>query len=231
MRFWLGLIAVGVATASHAGRPLATEDAAILDTGHCQVEAWIDRARDSTQGWLVPACNFGFDTEVQVGGARTRADGDTRFSEAYAQAKTLLRKPTEQEPWGVGLVVGVVRRPLNEVHRGWDNPYVLVPFTQAICGTPFTFHANVGWFRNREARRDLTLWGAAIEAAVTPRATLLAEAYGENSEKPFVRIGGRWIAIQDRLEVDLTWVTRPGGASEERFVSLGVTWYGGALLP
>lgn len=231
MKAWIGVIAAAVATSSHAGRPFTTEDASILEAKHCQVEAWIDRGRDATSGWFVPACNFGFDTELQVGAARTRAEGDSRFSEAYAQAKTLLREATEQEPWGVGLVVGVTRRPLNEVHRGWDNPYVLVPFTQAICGTPLTFHANAGWTRDREARRDLTLWGAAIEAAVTPQATLLAEVYGQNSEKPFVRIGGRWAAIKDRLDVDLTWVARPGGTREERFASLGVTWYSGALLP
>ena len=214
-----------------AGRPLTTDDAAILDPQRCQIEAWIDRSSDTTTGWFVPACNFGFGTELQVGAARTRADGEARFSEAYAQAKTLLRKPTEQEPWGVGLTMGVIKRPMNETHRGWDNPYVLVPFTQEICGTPFTFHANAGWMRDREARRDLTLWGAGIEAAVTARATLLAEAYGENSGKPFVRIGGRWTAIPDRLELDLTWVSRPGGTREERFVSLGVTWYSGAMAP
>ena len=33
------------------------------------------------------------------------------------------------------------------------------------------------------------------------------------------------------IGVIATWVTRPGGAREERFASLGVTWYGGALLP
>jgi len=216
---------------AHAGRPLTTDDAAIVDAKHCQVEAWIDRGKDSTTGWFVPACNFGLDTELQLGVARTRSGGEARFSEAYFQAKTLLREMTDAEPWGVGLVVGVTKRPLNETHRGWQNPYVLVPFTQLICNTPLTFHANVGWARDREARRDLTVWGAGLEAQVGSHLTLLTEAYGRNSEKPFVRIGGRWNAIKDRLDVDLTWVSRPGGSSNERFVSLGVTWQSGALLP
>ena len=212
-----------------AGRPLTTEDAAILESGRCQVEAWIDRGDDATTGWLVPACNLGFNTELQAGFARTRTDGEQRFSEAYAQAKTLLRAATENEPWGVGLVLGVVKRPQNETRRGWDNPYVLVPFTQAICNTPLTFHANVGWTRDREVRRDHTLWGAALEAAVSERVTLLGEAYGQNSERPFVRIGGRWSAIPGKLDLDLTWVTRPGVSSEERFISIGVTWVSGAI--
>lgn len=226
-----GILLFVAALPAHAGRPLTTDDAAIVDAKSCQVESWVDRGSDATTGWFIPSCNFGLGTEVQVGFARTREGGKARFSGTYIQAKTLLREMTEQEPWGVGLVAGVTRRPLNETHRGWHNPYVLVPFTQLICNTPLTFHANVGWAREREARRDVTLWGAAIEAQASERLTLLAEAYGQNSEKPFVRIGGRWSAINDRLDVDLTWVTRPGGPSNERFVSLGVTWYSGALLP
>ena len=220
-----------MALPAHAARPLTTDDASILDAKSCQVESWIDRGKDATTGWVVPACNFGLDTELQVGFARTRARGESRFSEAYIQAKTLLREMTDQEPWGVGLVAGVTRRPLNETHRGWHNPYVLVPFTQLICNTPLTFHANLGWARDREARRDVTLWGAALEAQVGSRITLLAEAYGQNWEKPFLRIGGRWSAIKDRLDLDLTWVSRPGGSGDERLVSLGVSWQSGALLP
>ena len=225
--FWVLLVALP----AHAGRPLTTDDAAIVDAKACQLEAWVDRGKDATTGWLVPACNFGLDTEIQAGFGRTRADGETRFSEAYLQAKTLLRAMTEHEPWGVGLVVGVARHPHNETQRGWSNPYVLVPFTQLICNTPLTFHAQVGWSRDRETRRDVTVWGAALETEVGKRLTLFGEVYGQNSEKPFVRIGGRWSAIKDRLDVDLTWVTRLGGASEERFLSLGLTWQSGVFLP
>ena len=220
-----------VATPAFAGRPLTVDDAAIAEAKTCQIESWVDRYEHATTGWFVPACNFGLNTELQAGFARTRADGESRFSEAYVQAKTLLRESTDSEPWGVGLVVGVTRRPLNQNHRGWHHPYVLVPFTQAICGTALVFHANVGWTRDREERRDLSLWGAAIEAGVSERLTLVAEAYGRNSEKPFVRVGGRWSAIPNHLDVDLTWVTRPGGSSGERFVSIGVTWQSGAFMP
>lgn len=226
-----GCFLLPAATPAFAGRPLTTEDAAIVEAKGCQVESWIDRGSSATTGWIVPACNFGLNTELQAGFARTRDDGQARFSEAYVQAKTLLRQTTDDEPWGVGLVVGVTKRPRNETHRGWDNPYLLGVFTQAICNTPLTLHVNAGWTRDREARRDLTIWGVALEAAVTDRLTLLGEVYGQNAEKPFVRIGGRWTAIKDRLDIDLSWVERPGGQSEERFVSLGVTWYSGAILP
>jgi hypothetical protein len=219
---WI-IAALVAAPAAWAGRPLSVEDAAVVERNGCQLEAWIDRGDDVTKGWLVPACNFGLNTEWQAGFARTRADGDSRYAEAYVQAKTLLRDPTEAEPWGVGMVLGVTKRPLNELERDWRHPYALAVFTQKLCGAPVHFHANLGWTRDAEARRDLTLWGVAVEGEVADRVTLLAEAFGENSASPFLRVGARWVVVKD-LAVDLSWVNRPGGTREERFVSLGVTW-------
>ena len=213
-----------------AGRPLTTEDASVLDDKACQVEAWIDRARANvTQAWLVPACNFGLGIEWQAGFARERSEGETRFAEAYAQAKGLFREAKEESPWGVGWVVGVTRRPLDERYRGWDHPYALLPVS--LSTGDFTFHVQPGWARDRESGRNLTLWGAAVEHATTERLTLVAEAFGENSEKPFVRAGLRWSAIKDRLDFDLTYVTRPGGTREERLFSIGLAWVSVPFLP
>ena len=212
-----------------AGRPLTTDDAAVVEDKVCQVEAWVDRGRDATTGWLVPACNFGRGIEWQVGFARTRADGESAHSEAYAQAKRLLREMRDDSPWGVGLVVGVTRRPLNERERGWQHPYVLLPVTYAAG--PITLHVQPGWARDRERGRHLAVWGIAGEYASSERFALLAEAFGENADKPFLRAGGRYIAIKDRLELDVTYVTRPGGARGDRYVSLGLAWFTGAFLP
>jgi len=62
-----------VALPALAARPLATEDASILDEKECQLEMWVDVAHDASQGWFVPACNFGGHVEWQVGFARTHA--------------------------------------------------------------------------------------------------------------------------------------------------------------
>ena len=204
------------------GRPLSTEDASTLADKHCQVEAWVDSSRDYTQSWLVPACNFGAGIEWQVGGARTREEGRSAFSEAYFQAKTVLRS-LDDSPWGYGVVGGVVRRPLAESHRGWENPFVLVPVSIAV-GAGALVHMNVGAFRDRAESRTVTLWGVAGEAPVAPRTHLVAEVFGENASRPFLRAGIRFSAIADRLDLDLTAVARPGGTRDERFVSIGLTW-------
>lgn len=185
---------LAAANAAFAGRPLTTEDASVLDERHCQVEAWVDRTRDSTVGWFVPACNFGAGIEWQAGWSR---------SDHYYQAKTVFGES------GLGLVVGANRK----------DPYAIVPLTVAV--DKVLLHFNAGWSRDREARRNVTLWAIAAEVPITETVTAVAEAFGENSERPFLRAGGRW-NVTETIALDLTWVVRPGGTREERFVSLGV---------
>lgn len=228
-RFFTFLLACLLAPDALAGRPLTTEDAAILEEKACQLETWVDRTRNATVGWLVPACNFGgLDVEWQVGFAREWSGGSSRLPEAYAQAKGLLRGLTEESPWGVGWVVGVARRPTNEQYKGWDNPYVLVPVSWAVGD--FNFHVQPGWARDRENKRDLAVWGVAVEHTSKPL-DIVAEVFGQNSEKPFVRAGLRWTPIHEHLDIDLTYVTRIGGTRDERLVSLGLVWYGPPFLP
>lgn len=223
----VALSALCLALPAQAGRPLSTEDASVLEEKRCQLESWLDRSRDATAGWLVPSCNFGAGIEWQVGFARTREAGEARSSEAYAQAKKVFVEPAEDR-LGVGLVAGLVRRPLNESRRGWDHPFVTVPVTRTIGDT--AIHANLGWSRDREARRDATTWGLAVERPVGA-VTAVAEAFGENASRPFLRAGVRWTAIAETLDLDLTVVARPGGDRSERYVSLGFTFVTRAFLP
>lgn len=214
----LGVAACG----ANAGRPLTTEDASILEAKACQLEAWVDRSRDASAAWAVPACNFGAGIEWQLGAARTFGEGTHRFSAAYAQAKAAF-VPVDDHPWGVGLVLGVQRFPLREAKRGWSDPFAIVPVSFRPGESGALLHLNAGWMRDRAERRNVTLWGVAAEAPVggTPF-TALAEAFGENARNPFFRIGGRWTAIEGRLVFDLSAVTRQGGTRAERYLSLGL---------
>lgn len=152
---------------------------------------------------MVPACNFGGGIEWQAGFART---------ESYVQAKTVLRQPSDSD-WGFGFIVGLAEK----------NPYVTVPVTFQLTAKS-TAHANLGWIRDRESRRDAVTWGAGAEHELTDRLVVLAEAFGTQREKPFLRVGARFVAIRKRLDLDLTAVTRSGGAARDRYVSLGLTW-------
>ena len=227
MRGWICCLLLAALPAI-AGRPLTTEDASVLEDKRCQLEAWLDRGHDATQAWLAPACNFGAGIEWQAGGARLRSEGSTRFSEAYLQAKTLFPAATAS-PWRAGIVIGVAKRPLNERHRGFHHPYVTIPVSFEIGEA--MIHANGGWSRDREAGRNLATWGLAGEALLSESLTVVAEAFGQDRERPLLRAGVRLSVVKEILDLDLTVVTRPGGTRDERFVSLGVFWQSGRFLP
>ena len=218
---FLAATLMALATPAHAGRPLTTEDAAILDDKAGQLEAWVDRARDVTVSWFVPACNFGLGIEWQVGVARDWSDGAERWPESYAQAKGLFRKSTDDSPWAAGWVLGVA-------HRTTNSPYVLLPVSWSVGD--FNFHVQPGWVRDRENKRDLAVWGVAVEHTSKPL-DIVAELFGQNSEKPFARAGLRWTPIIDYLDIDITYVWRLGGTRDDRLVSVGFVWYGPPFLP
>ena len=225
----LALLLPGLAL---AGRPLNTEDASTLDDTACQLESWVNRSRGDVSDFsFVPACAL-FGVEWQAGGVRTREAGTSATTATFVQGKHAF-KSVDDGGWGIGVVAGLTRFPRREAENGWGDPYLIVPVSFGLGedkDTRALLHLNVGTARARDEGRNLTLWGVALEKPVTQRLTLLGEAFGENASKPFVRVGGRY-TLFDKFDVDLTWVTRSGGASEERFWSLGFHWETDPLRP
>jgi len=127
-------------------------------------------------------------------------------------------------------VAGAIKRPL-EAHRGWGNPFSVLAYSGALGDTPFALHANIGWTRSRATRSGATPWAIAIEYAPTERSAIVAETFGLDRERPFVRVGARHALIPKRLDLDIAFVARPAGTREERFVSVGVSWQSGAAAP
>ena len=228
-RLRLALLLALASFPAMAGRPLTTEDASVLDDRRCQLEAWVDRFRHASDAWFVPACNFGAGLEWQFGVAHSFERGESFTSQSYFQVKGLAKPLDADSRWGVGWVLGVTRDPLREAHRGWQDPYVIVPASLAVGEA--LVHANLGWLRDRGRRRDVAIWGAAIEVPGPMQLTWVAEAFGEGSGKPFLRAGARATLVPGVLDVDLTVVGRPGGGREERYISLGVFWQSGRMLP
>jgi hypothetical protein len=222
------LLAAAATTAAHAGRPLTTEDAAVLEDKACQLESWIDRSREATQAWAVPACNFGAGIEWQAGFARTREASRSMFSSAYAQAKTVLREP-QPESFGLGVVAGLTRTPLRASHRGFEDAYAIGIVT-VPTNAGMHLHANVGWSRDRERRSDSFTWGLAGEQRIAEHWFAMAEVFGDDRTPAFYRAGVRATARKG-LDFDLTVVTRRGGSRAERYLSAGFTWQSPPFLP
>lgn len=205
-----------------AGRPLVTEDASTLDDKACQLESWVDRTRGNvTDLSFVPACSW-LGVEWQAGAVRTRLGGRSATSSAFVQGKHAFRDVGDGT-WGIGLVAGLARELGRENENGWGDSYFIVPVSVGLGENKDSralLHLNVGAARDRSEGRNLTRWGLAIEKPVTPRLSLLAEAFGMNASKPFLRAGGRY-AVTGKLALDFTVVTRAGAPRDERFVSAG----------
>jgi len=226
---FLALLLPGLA---FAGRPLNTEDASTLDDKACQLESWADRSHGNVTDFsFAPACSY-LDVEWQAGAVRTREGGRSATSSTFAQGKYAPRS-VDDGAWGVGLVAGLARQLRREARNGWGDPYFIVPVSFGLGedkDTRALLHFNIGTTRVRDEARNLTLWGVAVEKPVSERLTLVAEAFGENARHPFIRAGGRH-ALFDKFDVDLTYVTRAGGAREDRYWSLGFHWETSPFLP
>lgn len=70
----LVLLLIAAASSVQAAQPLATDDAAVVASNTCQLEAWIHSAHDGREYWALPACNFTGNLELSAGGARTHSD-------------------------------------------------------------------------------------------------------------------------------------------------------------
>ena len=217
------------ASATLAGRPLATDDAATAPARSCQVESWADRG-DVLQGTIVSgACGVvdGFELGLEL--TRPQPRGEVRTGAGLA----LKLAP---QAWGADTGAGAVRFGLkaavaSERTRvdGWSahapSLLGLVSFEPADA---WALHANLGLLRDGASR---TSGGVVALAAVwTPVGRLLFFAEGQASNRreifgPPVRSAGvRWWLVPERFGIDLVASRESGSAGTSS--SIGFGWYG-----
>jgi hypothetical protein len=229
----LSLAFAMLATTAHAGRPLFTDDAGIVDPGACQLESWGQRGRGGvSEYWVLPACNPTGNLELTVGAAQFRAPGE-RDTRGILQGKSLFR-PLEVNGWGWGVAIGnefgaTASRPLR--NRLIGDFYANVPVSWSLHDDRWLVHASVGWLREREARRDRATYGIATEYALTARTWALGEAFGQSGNgRPFYHVGLRHWLVPEQLQIDVTYGNRFGRGTEDRFVTFGVAVFTDAFL-
>jgi hypothetical protein len=185
-----------------AARPFVTDDARVVDEGHCQIETFYKDQRTYTgsEFWFIPACNP-HGLEVSIGINRVENEGNGNL-----QAKYLFK---ELQPNGYGLAAAV-------------GSYSGQPYFNAIASVSFfddraVVHANLG--RLNEAGKT---WGVGLEALLfAPRIYGIAETYGQRGETPTWHYGIRYWITPGRLQFDATRADQ-GGDPERRFYTLGL---------
>lgn len=208
-----------------AARPFVTDDARLTTAGSCQLETWMRSYPGSREYWALPACNPSGNLEFTLGGGLADGNGQATTTDQVLQLKTLLRA-LENDGWGVGIALGAVRHP--EIQPGPNqlgNTYAYVPYSASFAGGRRVLHVNLGWLRDHATWQDRLTWGVGAEfAAVYPRLTWIAEAFGDQANRPYGQVGLRYSVRPDLLQIDATVGQQAAGDSAARWLSLGLRW-------
>lgn len=192
----LALSALIVATAANAARPLATDDAGVLERRECEWEGGFDRARVEGVTTRVfgtqVGCGVGWRTQLAIGVEHARTSG---ASETLLRLGGKTRLAGDDD--GIALALGY-----GATHRSGDGDpkgYAGADLT-AILSVPiapgFTSHANLGRVKPRDAA-GATTWGVALEAELVEGLDLVGEATGARGARPTHAIGLRWAVTRD----------------------------------
>ena len=212
-----------VSQTAHAGRPLQTEDAGVLERGACEIELAVGRERADVSsttdaGRAQFGCGIGFRSQVALAFAREHGGGD-RSDLAAVVGKTWLRELTEEQTgitlaWSAGVVHprgGGTERDAYEIRAVVTHP-----------AGPWLLHGNLGWLRSETEHRDGTVWGAAVErTGLLGPIDAMLEFFGASSEKRWANAGLRWNVAPGSLSIDGSYGRQTGSAGST-LVTLGM---------
>ena len=215
---------------SHASRPLVTEDAGIVGAGACQLEAWTEHDRnDVSVTWLNPACNFFENTEIALGVAHERSEGERNTLTRW-HVKHVFKELDENSA-GYGLIVYSERD--RRIHRhllGDTGLTGIVSFP--LMGEALIAHTNLGVARtnNSDTWKNRGVWAGALDWEFLPATRLSAETFGISGSRANWQLGIRHELVPRRMQVDASIGSPFGRWSGDRVASIGVIFFTPAFL-
>jgi hypothetical protein len=223
------LFAIAAVSPVRAGQPLVTDDASIVASKTCQVEAWIRSADDRRDYWAQPACNFTGDVETSVGLARSRPDEGDASSIVQFQVKTVLL-PRGDGDWAFAAAAGLAR----DTGAPHGGSAFQMYYARAIAS----------WFPRSDVEIDLNLGaanvygtgtfalaGAAVQYAIIANLRLLAEAFHDQPRRDKYQVGVRYVVVPDRFEAYVSYGNQFGGLSNQWSTIVGVRLQSPRFLP
>ena len=204
----LHAVLIFFAAPAHAARPFFTDDARVVDKGHCQLESFYkeQRAYSGSEFWFLPACNPAFapfQSGLELTLGRNRIEGERN---TVVQGKLLFK---ELQTNGTGFAGSVG-------YFGGD------PFVNGIASFSFlddraVVHTNLG-----SISRAGPTWGLGLEALLAPpRVYGILETFGQRSQTPTLHYGLRFWVLPNRFQIDATRGEQSADPAR-RFYSIGL---------
>lgn len=218
----VALAALLMACASHAGRPLATEDSGTNEPGSCHVESWAAHEQGETSGVISPACGIAEGLEIALEWSLPRHASRSDSSRGVA-----LKWGPEAAQWGgwqwaAKLALGSER--LADESRWRDGAVTLLGIGSKALSDQWAVHVNLGVDVAHRPHEQTAVGAAALVWTPHPRWLAFAELLGQEGSAVVRGASVRYWLLQDVLGLDAT-VHRHGGQSGSAY-TLGLGWYG-----
>jgi hypothetical protein len=199
-----------LAAPAHAGRPLQTEDAGVLESGACEVEGFSARATaagaTAREHSLQFGCGVGARTQLAIAIARgTDASASSRAVEVNGKTAVwqgVAASDGEAPALTLAYALAWVRQSGDASRHAATD--LNLAYSRALGGE-LMLHANLGHARDELARSRSTPWGLAIEHAGFGAWAPMAELFGDDRDAAWWSLGLRVTAMPEKLFVDASY--------------------------
>ena len=223
--FVTAVAAALLSSVAHAGRPLQTEDAGVLERSACEIEGASLRnavvGERSTNNDLGLGCGIGLNSQVGLGLSALRA-GSERTRGANLGGKTGLWKSGDgDDASALTLAWGVAAE---HTAGGWKRSRSDLTLVASVPVTAGTVHLNLGHTRTAGSSSRSTNWNAAFEhdgfELLGLKWAPMAELFGDDHSARWWNLAARWAMLPEQFFLDLSY-GRQVGAAKARLTTLG----------
>jgi hypothetical protein len=206
-----------------AGRPLTTDDAGVVEKGHCEIESFLAHAteRDSPSAKGASfqlGCGVAGNTQVALQLVTARSGGASARGLAF-NGKTALGEAGAGNALAVGW--GLIAAQPDGGTMKYEGAFINGIFTKAVDDA-MKLHANLGWSRSQTAKQSTTNWGVALERTVAEGFDAMGEVFSNDREKsPWVQVGLRWAVVPEKFFLDTSF-GRMTGATRQQQLTVGL---------
>ena len=223
------ILSVSLVNSVHAARPMLTDDARIVDPKSCQLESWVRDSKHLTEFWALPACNVTENVELTIGGSVEGERGHTSYANEVYQIKSIIR-PIAVNQTGYGITLGNVRDPKRSMDRAIQDWYANIPMSYPYSDR-LVIHGNLGVTHLTDEHRERMNWGLSTEYNVNERIDLISEVFNQSSSYNYFQFGFRYWLLQNRLQLDTTYMNSFNHPGEDQSFSIGLRVLSLPFLP